>query len=100
MSDLADENYSENEIFKTNRDKLIKLLLNEITFLDMCFYKTESTKERDIIKINLEMFENLLRIQGYVSEGLSNKGLANMMKFIYHTIENTHNKLNTEGLDQ
>ena len=100
MSDLADENYFDNEIFKTNRDKVVKLLLNEITFLDMCFYKTESMKERDFIKITLEMFENLLKIQGYVSEDLSNEDFDNLNKFIFHTIENTLKKLNNESLEQ
>jgi uncharacterized CHY-type Zn-finger protein len=100
MSDKADENYSEDIIFSTNRDKIIKLLLNEITLMDMCYYKTDSMTERDIIKVTLEMFENLLKIQGFVSEDLTDKEYDNMTKFVYHTIENTLTKLNSECLNQ
>lgn len=100
MIDGADINDLRKEIFITNRDKIIRILLNEITFLDMCFYKTDSMEERDIIKITLEMFENLLKIQCHVSEDLSNQDYDNITKFIYNTIENTLKKLNNEGLAQ
>ena len=52
---------SPHQFFKTNRDKLVELLLNEITFLDQCFYKSNSVEERGNIMVALETFENLLK---------------------------------------
>ena len=39
------------------------------------------------------MFENLLKIQGYVETDLTDKDYEEMGQFIYHTIKNTINKL-------
>ena len=100
MSGCTDRKAVGDIIFLKNRVKIVRLLLNEITLLDICFYKTESMKEQDIIKFSLEIFENLLKIHGFVSDDLSNMDYEDITKFIYTTIENTFKKLNNEGLDQ
>jgi len=94
MSDAIKENITDLEeppakdeptIFRTNKDKLIELLLNEITFLDQCFYKTDVSEVRDQICLALEIFENLLKLQRFTDKELPDTELAQMREFIYHT---------------
>lgn len=49
--DDADASLS-NTFFKTNKDKLVGLLLNEISFLDMCFYKTNVKATISLAQLN------------------------------------------------
>ena len=97
MSDITEEDVSKIIIFKTNKDKIIELLLNEITFLDQCFYKSQSIDERENIKVALEMLENLLKIQRYTEKHLSDIDYKETREFIYHTIKPTANNLEREA---
>ena len=86
MSKLSTRKSTDFYFIKTKRDKIIELLLNEITFLDQCFYKTHSYKAREIVKVSLEMLENLLKIQGFISEDLTDQDYQSLKEFIYQTL--------------
>jgi len=100
MSKFSTRKTSDFYIFKTKRDKIIELLLNEITFLDQCFYKTHSYEAREIVKISLEMLENLLKIQGYISEDLTDHDYQSLKEFIYQTIKKTLKNIEEDALSK
>jgi len=74
------------EIFKTNRDKLIRFLLNKISYLDMLFYESNSLEHREKVKVALKNLENLLKTQGYINQTISDKDYESMKKFVDFTI--------------
>ncbi|MFX1393442.1 MAG: hypothetical protein ACFFAH_07695 [Promethearchaeota archaeon] len=74
------------EIFKTNRDKLIRFLLNKISYLDMLFYECNSLEHREKIKLALKNLENLLKTQGYINQTISDKDYESMKRFVDFTI--------------
>jgi len=87
MSDIAKDSNLNSKIFKTNRDKIIELLLNEIIYLDQLFYTTSIIEKKESIKIGIEKLENLLKIQGYMDQELNDIDYKNIETFIYRTLE-------------
>ncbi len=57
--------------FKTYRDKLIDLLLENITHLDIMFYQSDSIEHRNRARLALEKLENTLKVLGYIERQLS-----------------------------
>jgi len=100
MSKLSSRKNSDFYIFKTKRDKIIELLLSEITFLDQCFYKTQSYESREVVKGSLEIFENLLKIQGFISVDLTDQDYCSMKEFIYQTIKRTLKNIEEDALNK
>ncbi len=86
MNCIVNERDPALDVFKTKKDKLIKTILKRIIFLDTCFYKAQSAKERDNVKVALAGLENLLKMQRYLKSNLSDIDYDNMKKFIDQTI--------------
>ena len=84
MSNAAKENIV---IFKTNKDKLIEVILNELSFLNTCFYKAESMALRGHIKVTVDTLENLLKIQGFDNSPLSDDQFRGMTGFVRQQIK-------------
>ena len=82
----------------TKKDKVINILLNEITFMDQCFYKAPTVKAREPIKVALETFENLLKVQGHMDKNLSDEDYMNYIRFIRSTIKIALNSMRSEVL--
>lgn len=78
---------NDSNIFKTNRDKLMRIILEKITILDMIFYKSNSIEHRDKVRLALEKLENLLKIQGYVDQDLNSSDYKQMKKFIEISVQ-------------
>ena len=74
-------------IFKTNKDKLIEVILNELSFLNTCFYKTDSIILRGHLKVVVDTLENLLKIQGFDSSPLSDDQFRGMTGFVRQQIK-------------
>jgi len=87
LSDSVNKSNIQAPIFYSNRDKVIGLLLEEITFLNMLFYKTELIPHRTSVKIAVEKLENLLKALGYDDRVMTDSDRENMMKFIFNTIK-------------
>lgn len=83
----------QSKLFKTNKEKLTGLLLNAITFLDTGYYQINSLKTRDYICLILEIFENLLKIQGFTCSYLSDKDFSHFKKFISQTTNQVLKKI-------
>ena len=96
MSDVSSKTPVYEVIFTTNKDKLIELLLNEITFLDMSFYKADTVPVRETIKIALETFENLLKIQGFTDDDLNDEDYRGMRMLVFNTIKHVINSIQSE----
>jgi len=77
---------SDSNIFRTNRDKLMRIILEKITILDMLFYKSKSYEYRDKVRLALEKLENLLKIQGYVDQDLNDADYKSIKKFVNLTV--------------
>ena len=74
------------DIFKTNRDKIICLILDEITFLSSCYNRIDKYKVKSSIKDALQELENLLKIHGKDSEELCQSDYCDNLEFIHDTI--------------
>jgi hypothetical protein len=74
-------------IFKTNRGKLIRIILEKITLLDMLFYKSKSYEHRAKVRLALEKLENLLKIQGFVDQDINRSDYKQMKKFIELSVQ-------------
>ena len=74
-------------IFKTNRDKLMRIILEKITYLDLQFYKSDSLEFRDKVRYALEKLENLLKIQGFVDQDINSTDYKQMKKFIELSVQ-------------
>lgn len=92
MSDAKKKNVSE-PIFKNNRDRLVKLLLNEISRLDELYYESKCGEFKDRVSFALETLENLLKIQGYIDQELSVSDFKLMAEFIYNIFKDIVNQL-------
>ena len=66
------------------RDKVVHILLSEITCLTQWYYKTDSYDGREGIKIALESLENLLKAIGFMDTELSDGDYTLFKKFIYN----------------
>ena len=86
MSKVIDRKDPE-EIFVSNRDKLIKTLLQEITFLNYCFSKCQTEQEKSIIRKAISKFENLLKIRGQSNDNLEDREFLDLLCFIHSTIQ-------------
>jgi len=78
-------------MLKTNRVKLVELLINKISILNLYFYRENSLKVRDNINLRLEMLVYLLRIQDYDNSELLDKEFKSLTEFILQLIENIKN---------
>ena len=74
-------------IFKRNRDKLIEVILNEISFLNTCFYRMESIVLRGHMKVAVDTLENFLKIQGFDNSLLSDDEFRGMTDFVRQQIK-------------
>ncbi len=82
--------------FKTNRDKLIEVILNEISLLNMCFYRTESIVLRGHVKVVVDTLENLLKIQGHDNSPLSEDEFRGMTGFVRQQIKYLYREFSKE----
>jgi len=78
-------------MLKTNRVKLVELLINKISILNLYFYRENSLKVRDNINLRLEMLVYLLRNQDYDNSELLDKEFKSLTEFILQLIENIKN---------
>ena len=87
MQIIKDKISDTSTIFKTNRDKLMRIILEKITFLDMQYYKSNSLEFREKVRYALEKLENLLKIQGFVDRDIDNSDYKQMKKFIELSVQ-------------
>ena len=73
--------------FRTYRDKLVGLLFENITHLNIMFYQSDSIEHRDRMKLALEKLENTLKILGYMERQLSNKEYEFIKSFVDLTVK-------------
>ncbi len=83
-------------IFKTNRDRLIEVILNELSFLNTCFYRTESIVLRGHLKVVVDTLENLLKIQGHDNSPLSEDEFRGIAGFVRQQIKYLCREFNKE----
>ncbi|MHA1149369.1 MAG: hypothetical protein ACTSR8_14125 [Promethearchaeota archaeon] len=82
----------------SNRDKLIKTLLNEITFLIDINNKIKDIIHKRAIVRAIEVLENLLKIQGVEADSyISQEDYNDHLRFIFLTMKNVYNALEKEG---
>ncbi len=74
-------------LFKTYRDKLVGLLLDKITYLNMMFYQSDSIEHRNRVKFALEKLENILKVLGYMEQHLSHVKYKLLKNFVDITIK-------------
>ena len=82
----ANAEISDLDIFKTNRDKLIRIVLEKITFLAMLFNESKSSEYRERVKLALKKLENLLKIQGFNEREMFDKDYELIKRFVDLTI--------------
>ncbi len=73
--------------FRTYRNKLIGLLLENITHLDIMFYKSDSVDYRNNVMLALEKLENTLKVLGYIEHKLSRVEYRFIKDFVDLTIQ-------------
>ncbi len=73
--------------FRTYRDKLTGLLLENITHLDIMFYKSDSVDYRNRVRFALEKLENNLKALGYMERQLSYVEYKLIKNFVDITIK-------------
>ncbi len=73
--------------FRTYRDKLVGLLLEKITNLNIMFYQSDSIEHRNRLRLALEKLENSLKVLGYMEPQLNQREYKLLKNFVDLTVK-------------
>lgn len=85
-------------LFLSNRDQVIKVLLDEITFLVQMYNTLERPALKRVFSEAIAKLERLLKIQGVEADtSISEQDCADLMRFILQTVQTVVESLEREG---